>query len=218
MGARGVAGRGRVAAFITAGAGGGHAARPSRKDATAKLGAGLEAVQQNPPAAKLSAPVAAMLRELASHGSWALRLVFANLWLFRPVVIRIMKGDPETAAMVRTTYALTQLEGSPAHNVIPKQAKATVNVRVDPGETVDTAFARIKERFDEGTAYELAAVSAPSPIAPVHADPTEPRPTDPHHPAATTPYNTPPPQPAPPLPRGAAADSPSSPRGGPHSR
>ena len=81
------------------------------------------------------------------------------------------EGDWKTAAMVRTTCALTQLEGSPAHNVIPKQAKATVNVRVDPGETVDTAFARIKERFDEGTAYELAEVSEPSPIAPFHDDP-----------------------------------------------
>ena len=167
----GVAEKGIFDAFITTSAEGGHAAMPSLKDATAKLVAGLDAVQQNPPAAKLSAPVAAMLRELASHGSFGLRLVFANLWLFRPVVIRIMKGDPETAAMVRTTYALTQLEGSPAHNVIPKQAKATVNVRVDPGETVDAAFGRIKERFDDRTTYELAEVSEPSPIAPFHDDP-----------------------------------------------
>lgn len=167
----GVAEKGIFDAFITTSAEGGHAATPSLEDATAKLVSGLDGLQKNPPASKLSAPVAAMLRELAAHGSWALRIVFANLWLFRPVVIRIMQGDPETAAMVRTTYALTQLEGSPAHNVIPKRAKATVNVRVDPGETVDAAFARIKERFDEGTSYELAEVSEPSPIAPFADDP-----------------------------------------------
>lgn len=167
----GVAEKGVFNARIITSAEGGHAATPSLKDATAKLVAGLDGLQQNPPASKLSAPVAAMLRELAAHGGFGLRLVFANLWLFRPLVIRIMQGDSETAAMVRTTYALTQLEGSPAHNVIPKQAKATVNVRVDPGECVDAAVARIKERFDDRTAYELFEVSEPSPIAPFDGDP-----------------------------------------------
>ena len=112
-----------------------------------------------------------MLRELAARGGFGLRLVFGNLWLFRPLVIRIMQGGSETAAMVRTTYALTQLEGSPAHNVIPKQARATVNVRVDPGETVDAACQRIKDRFDDRTTYELFEVSEPSPIAPFDGDP-----------------------------------------------
>lgn len=167
----GVAEKGIFDAFVTTSAEGGHAAQPSLEDATAKLVSGLDGLQKNPPASKLSAPVAAMLRELAAHGGFGLRLVFANLWLFRPLVVRIMQGDSETAAMVRTTYALTQLEGSPAHNVIPKRAKATVNVRVDPGETVDAALARIKERFDERTSYELAEVSEPSPIAPFEGDP-----------------------------------------------
>lgn len=167
----GVAEKGIFDAYITTSAEGGHAATPSLEDATAKLVSGLDGLQKNPPASKLSAPVAAMLRELAAHGGFGLRIVFANLWLFRPVVIRIMQGDSETAAMVRTTYALTQLEGSPAHNVIPRRAKATVNVRVDPGETVDTALGRIKERFDDRTEYALAEVSEPSPVAPFVDDP-----------------------------------------------
>ena len=167
----GVAEKGVFNARIATSAEGGHAAMPSLEDATAKLVSGLDALQKNPPASKLSAPVAAMLRELAARGGFGLRLVFGNLWLFRPLVARIMQGGSETAAMVRTTYALTQLEGSPAHNVIPRQARATVNVRVDPGEDVDAAFARIKERFDDATAYELFEVSEPSPIAPFDGDP-----------------------------------------------
>ncbi|WP_080802735.1 M20/M25/M40 family metallo-hydrolase [Arabiibacter massiliensis] len=167
----GVAEKGIFNARIATSAEGGHAATPSLQDATAKLVSGLDALQKNPPASKLSAPVAAMLRELAARGGFGLRLVFGNLWLFRPLVARIMQGGSETAAMVRTTYALTQLEGSPAHNVIPRQAKATVNVRVDPGEDVGAAFARIKERFDDATSFELFEVSEPSPIAPFDGDP-----------------------------------------------
>ena len=153
----GVSEKGVFNASITTNADGGHAATPTLQDATAKLVSGLDALQKNPPRAALSAPVAAMLRELASHGSFALRIVFGNLWLFRPLVVRIMKGSPETAAMVRTTYALTQLAGAPAHNIIPKQAKATVNVRVDPGEDVAAALARIEERFDGRTEFSTCA-------------------------------------------------------------
>lgn len=166
----GVAEKGIFNARITTTADGGHAATPSLADATAKLVSGLDGLQKNPPRSALSAPVAAMLKELAARGGFGLRLVFGNLWLFRPLVTRIMQADPETAAMVRTTYALTQLEGSTAHNVIPRQAKATVNVRVDPGETVDDALARIKGRFDNATAYELFEVSEPSPVAPFEDD------------------------------------------------
>ena len=150
---------------------GGHASTPSLGDATAKLVSGLEAIQKNPPKAKLSAPVEAMLKELAARGSFGLRLVFGNLWLFRPIVLKIMKGGSETAAMVRTTYALTQLEGSKAHNVIPKQAAATVNVRVDPGETVAQALGRIEAQFDDATEYRLFEVSEPSPVSPFDGDP-----------------------------------------------
>lgn len=166
----GVAEKGVFNAFVTANAPGGHAATPSPQDATAKLVAGLDALQKNPPRAKLSAPVEAMLKELAAHGSFGLRLVFGNLWLFRPIVLKIMVGGHETAAMVRTTYAITELEGSPAANIIPKQAKAAVNIRVDPGETVDEAFARLKGHFDDATAYELRSAIEPSPIAPFGGD------------------------------------------------
>lgn len=167
----GVAEKGIFNAHITTSADGGHAATPSLHDATALLVSGLDELQKNPAPSTLSAPIAAMLKEVAAHTNFGLRLVFGNLWLFRPLVVGIMKKNPETAAMVHTTYALTQLEGSKAHNVIPKQAKATVNVRVDPNETVDAALGRIKERFDDKTSYELFEVSEPSPVSPFENDP-----------------------------------------------
>lgn len=162
----GVTEKGLFSAFLTVNSQGGHASTPSLEDATAKLVSGLDAIQKNPAPARLSAPIEAMLKELASYGGFGLRLVFGNLWLFRPLVLKIMKGNHETAAMVRTTYAITELEGSPAANIIPKHAKGTVNVRIDPSETVDTAFSRIKERFDDQTDYELRFAIDPSPISP----------------------------------------------------
>ncbi len=167
----GVAEKGIFDAYIETSAEGGHASTPSLEDATAKLVSGLDAIQKNPPKAKLSAPVAAMLKELSAHGGFGLRVVFGNLWLFRPIVLKIMKSSHETAAMVRTTYALTQLEGSKAHNVIPKKAKGTVNVRIDPSESVEIALGRIKAVFDDKTTYELDEVCEPSPVSPFESDP-----------------------------------------------
>ena len=162
----GVTEKGLFSAFITTNSQGGHASTPSLDDATAKLVSGLDDLQKHPAPAKLSKPIEAMLKELASYGSFGLRIVFGNLWLFRPLVLKIMKGNPETAAMVRTTYAITELQGAPAANIIPKHAKGTVNVRIDPSENIETAVSRIKERFDDQTEYELRFAIDPSPVSP----------------------------------------------------
>ncbi|MCL2750726.1 MAG: M20/M25/M40 family metallo-hydrolase, partial [Coriobacteriia bacterium] len=167
----GVAEKGFFTAYCAVSAKGGHAATPSPADAPAKLVKALNRLLQTAAPARLSKPIEAMLTELATHGSFGLRLVFANLWLFRPLVLSIMKSNPETAAMVRTTYALTELEGSKAHNVIPKTAKATVNVRVDPHETVQLALTRLKDTFakagiaPEDAHFDLMASLDPSPIS-----------------------------------------------------
>jgi len=172
LAAIGVAEKGFFTAYCAVNAKGGHAATPSPADAPAKLVTALNKVVQTSAPAKLSKPVEAMLKELAAHGGLGLKLVFANLWLFRPLVLAIMKGDPETAAMVRTTYALTELAGSRAHNVIPKTARATVNVRVDPNETVQAAMERLKGIFAqagiaaEDVRFDLRAPLDPSPISP----------------------------------------------------
>lgn len=162
----GVTEKGLFNTFITVNADGGHASTPDATDAPAKLVSGLQKLQSNPAPSRLGAPVQAMLHELAARGGFGLKLVFGNMWLFKPVVLKIMRSNHETAAMVRTTYALTELEGSPTANVIPKQAKAAVNVRVDPGETVEQAQQRIKDCFDAQTEYFQRDEFPPSPISP----------------------------------------------------
>jgi carboxypeptidase PM20D1 len=162
----GVAEKGIFHARCTVTSAGGHAATPSAEDAPAKLINSLNTMIKRPAEARLSPPVEAMLRELAALGGFGLRIVFANLWLFRPLVLGIMKGNSETAAMVRTTYALTELSGSKAANVIPHAASATVNVRVDPAESVELALGRLRMQFPADADFELRSASEPSPVSP----------------------------------------------------
>ncbi|MEG0504737.1 MAG: M20/M25/M40 family metallo-hydrolase, partial [Raoultibacter sp.] len=94
----GVTEKGLFNAYVTTNSQGGHASTPSLEDATAKLVSSLDEVQKNPPASKLSEPIEVMLKELAAHGGFGLKIVFGNLWLFRPLVLKIMKSNHETAA------------------------------------------------------------------------------------------------------------------------
>lgn len=166
----GLAEKGMFNAAITVDSAGGHASTPSLNDSTAKLVTGLDNLQNNPPTPRMSAPLEAMLRELAAYSSFGYRIVFGNLWLFKPLVMRMLKQNPETAAMLRTTYAITELAGAPAANIIPKQATANVNVRIDTNEGVQDALRRIDNAFGGEADIQLRDAIEPSRIAPWQED------------------------------------------------
>lgn len=140
----GVSEKGHVDLTVTARADGGHASTPTDIDAPRLLARVCERIAAHPGMPCFTEALDATLAELASRSSLLYRLVFSNLWLTRPVVAKIMAANGETAAMLRTTYALTQLEGSNAHNVLPPVARANFNVRVAPFETVEDAVQRAR--------------------------------------------------------------------------
>ena len=68
----------------------------------------------------------------------------------RPLLTRALTmAGAEAAAMARTTFAITTLEGSPALNVIASSATAGVNIRVMPGDTVADAIAHLRKVIDD---------------------------------------------------------------------
>ena len=140
----GVSEKGHVDLTVTARADGGHASTPAANDACRLLARACERISANPGKPVLTPAVEATLSELGARSGALYKAVFGNLWLTRPLVTKIMAGVPETGAMIRTTYALTQMEGSTAHNVLPPVARANFNVRVAPFETIDDAVARAR--------------------------------------------------------------------------
>lgn len=180
----GVSEKGHVDLAVEVRAAGGHASTPSANDAPRLLARVCERIAANPGPARFTPAVDATLAELAARGSAPYRLVFANLWLTRPAVARIMAASGETAAMLRSTYALTQLEGSPAHNVLPPVARANFNVRIAPFETIDDVLERARalareEALSSGVDPELVTVvvndevpaTEPAPVSPFWDDP-----------------------------------------------
>ena len=161
----GVSEKGLADVHLTATAKAGHASLPSKNDASVKLVEALHKIQKNPFKATLTPALQEMLRCFSAYVSTGMKLVFRNLWLFGPAVKKVMEGTPDTAAMIRTTAALTQLEGSPAINVLPEKATAGFSVRIAPQDSV----ASVLEHF-RSVVGDLAEVSCddaqePSPIS-----------------------------------------------------
>ncbi len=65
-----------------------------------------------------------------------LQVAFANVWLFGSLLKRWLVSNPEMNASMRTTTALTIINGGVEDNTIPAEARAIVNFRLLPGDTI----------------------------------------------------------------------------------
>ena len=82
-------------------------------------------VDRSPMPSSLPAPTVELFRRLAPHAPLALRPLMANAARLGPVLPKLLTAlGPESAAMARTTFAITTLQGSPALNVIAQTATA----------------------------------------------------------------------------------------------
>ncbi|MEO1334346.1 MAG: M20/M25/M40 family metallo-hydrolase, partial [Myxococcota bacterium] len=78
-----------------------------------------------------------------------MRMVFANMWLFEPLVVNILSKKGSTNATLRTTTAATIFRGGLKDNLLPKRAEAVVNFRIIPGETPESVKSRVESVIDD---------------------------------------------------------------------
>jgi len=76
--------------------------------------------------------------------NFPLRLLFTNLWLFDPLIESRLAARVSTNATIRTTTAVTILESGVQANVIPSRARALVNFRILPGDSVQGVLDRVQ--------------------------------------------------------------------------
>jgi carboxypeptidase PM20D1 len=91
---------------------------------------------------------ASALDAIGPHMPLVMRVLFANRWLFGPILEDQLARAPFTNALLRTTTAPTMLSGSPKSNVLPIEAVATVNFRIHPRDTVDSVVAHVRNAVE----------------------------------------------------------------------
>jgi carboxypeptidase PM20D1 len=74
-----------------------------------------------------------------------IQVAFANIWLFGPLLKRWLVPIAEMNASIRTTTALTIINGGVEDNTIPAEAKAIANFRLLPGDTIADALWHVKK-------------------------------------------------------------------------
>jgi carboxypeptidase PM20D1 len=124
---------------------GGHSSQPPAESAIGLLARAVARLEENPFPPRLDGPSRAALEGLAPHLGFGERLALSNLWLLEPVVARALAARQATASAVRTTTALTMIDAGEKDNVLPQRARAVVNFRLLPGDTVAGVTARVRE-------------------------------------------------------------------------
>ncbi len=119
---------------------GGHASAPKPHTPVGVLSAACKRVEDHPFKMHITKPVAEMFDTLGRRSTFLYRMIFANLWCFSWVLDLLGKSSGgEMNALLRTTSAFTQMEGSSARNVIPPEAKMVANMRLNPADSVASA-------------------------------------------------------------------------------
>lgn len=168
----GIAEKGMINACYTVRSSGGHASAPLPKTPVTTLAKACRNVVEHPFKMHITKPAAEMFDTLGRHSSFALKLVFANLWLFRPVLDLICRASGgEMNALCRTTTAFTMMEGSSARNVIPAEATLISNMRLNPADSVASAYQYLhKVVGDEDVTITVLESHEPSPISETGCD------------------------------------------------
>jgi carboxypeptidase PM20D1 len=163
----GIAEKGMMNVQYTVRSGGGHASAPLPKTPITTLSKACQSIVKKPFQMHLTKPAAEMFDTLGRHSGFGLKLVFANLWLFQPVLDLICRlSGGEMNALVRTTTAFTQMQGSNGRNVLPAQAHLISNMRLNPADTVESATAYLKKVVNDDS-VEITVLESfqPSPIS-----------------------------------------------------
>ncbi|ACY18755.1 M20/M25/M40 family metallo-hydrolase [Haliangium ochraceum] len=146
---------------------GGHAARPPEQTAIGALSQALAALDEQPMAARLVSPVEDTFDGIAPEMGFAQRLALANRWLLEPLLVGVLQKKATTNAMVRTTMVPTILAAGVKENALPRTARAVVNTRILPGDSVASTQRHIESQVrDFGVdVHLLGEAREPSPLS-----------------------------------------------------
>ena len=167
----GVLEKGQGNLLVSARSNGGHSSYPPKNSPIARLSAFVCDVEKHSPMKPAFEPeVEAMFRTLAPYGPFAYRLLFGNLWLFRPLLKKLLPAiSPQAGALLKTTVAFTMQSGSDAMNVMPQEATLTMNLRYIPHQNrkaSNVAVTRMAQKHD----LSVTVLDAYNALPPVKID------------------------------------------------
>ena len=132
---------------IIARSGGGHSSYPPKNSPIVRLSKFVtDLSKHNPMKSSMNKQAKEMFGKMAPYGPFWMRLLFGNLWLFKPLLEILMPSiSSQAAALLRTTIAPTMQTGSDGCNVLPQEATLVLNLRYIPHQNMDESNAIIRK-------------------------------------------------------------------------
>lgn len=157
----GIAEKGFLNLKLIASSKGGHASTPPKNTPVTALAKAVNKLNNHPSfKLKLTPAVKSLFTTIAPHSSsFGIKLLFANIWLFTPIIKLIAKiSGGEFLSLFKTTQAFTMASASDALNVLPSNASISVNYRLRYGDTKDIIIKRV-EKIIKNKNIKLEVVS-----------------------------------------------------------
>ena len=151
----GIAEKSTINLKLTARSQGGHASMPPRQTAVGALCEAVEKLEKIGFPMDINETAGLLFKTLRPYMKPVFKMALCNLWLFKPVFMKIMGGMPKGAAMLHTTAAPTMLNASMQPNVLAQAASAVVNLRLVPGETIESTLAHVRKLVGEEIELEV---------------------------------------------------------------
>ena len=163
----GIAEKGMMDVRLSVESNGGHASAPKPHSPIVALAEAVDAVESDPMQIKLSEPVRKMFDTLGRHTGMPYRTLFSTIDAFTPALdILTRKTGGNLNALLRTTIAFTQMQGSNAPNVIPPVASIVANIRINPEDTMEDVLAHLEDAIDDpDVKVEVIEGWNPSPVS-----------------------------------------------------
>jgi len=144
---------------------GGHSSMPTKDAPTMVLSRALARVADWETEDGLTEQMAETLRRISVQEDFPKSLVLGNPALFEAILLGIVQASPGGNAVTRDTVAITMMDSGVKDNVVPNQARATLNARLMPGKEVDAFLAELAAAIDDDrvqlTPQGWATVSPP---------------------------------------------------------
>jgi len=168
----GVFEKGYVDLQLTVRSAGGHASRPEPHTALGILAQAINALEENPFPLSVPQPVQWQYQALLPYlEEGAMKENVKNMKKDPMALAQYLSQTPRGNAMVRTTTAPTMAQASQRPNVLPLQAQATVNFRLNPDTPCKDLMAHCEKAIGNSSVEKtMLRGEEPSRITPIDSD------------------------------------------------
>lgn len=152
---------------------GGHASAPGKNTPLVRLGKFMTEIEKkNPFEVQFTDTVEEMFKRMAPNMDFGMKVIFANMGLFKPLLKKLLPDISSAAgAMIKTTLAFTTAKGADGLNVLPQEAYVTGNMRFihhqDDQASIDL-ITKIAKKYD--VEVEVITQDKPAPIMDYRSD------------------------------------------------